>query len=110
MAGRILLGLVSFICVVAGAAWIRASAAEAQQMRATMHSDGLACPGNCDAHVVFAQRHNGTPNAFRPPLASCSVLNLACAASPDHSSAPEGADFGTQVTVAPAARVVRAWR
>ena len=30
-------------------------------------------------------------------------------ASPDHSSAPEGADFGTQVTVAPAARVVRAW-
>ena len=69
MTGRISLVLLSVVCV-AGAALERASAAEAQQMRATMYSDGLACPGDCDAHVVFAQRHNGTPNAFRPPLAS----------------------------------------
>ena len=37
-------------------------------MRATLYDDGLACPGDCDAHVVFAPRHNGTRNAFRPPL------------------------------------------
>ena len=54
----------------------------AEIMRATMYDDGLACPGNCDAHVVFAPRHNGTRNAFRPPLASrsapedCSVGDL----------------------------------
>ena len=40
----------------------------AETMRITMYDDGLACPGNCDAHVVFAPRHNGTRNAFQPPL------------------------------------------
>ena len=70
MAGRIILILLSVVWVIAGAASQPVSAAEAVQMRATMYSDGLACPGDCDAHVVFAQRHNGTPNAFRPPLAS----------------------------------------
>jgi hypothetical protein len=39
-------------------------------MRATLYDDGLACPGNCDAHVVFAPSHNGTRNAFKPPLAN----------------------------------------
>lgn len=45
----------------------------AEIMRATMYDDGLACPGGCDAHVVFAPRHNGTRNAFRPPMASRSA-------------------------------------
>lgn len=47
--------------------------APAESMRATMYDDGLACPGNCDPHVVFAPRHNGTRNAFRPPPASRSA-------------------------------------
>jgi hypothetical protein len=42
--------------------------AAAQGFTATVYDDGLACPGNCDAHVVFASRHNGTRMAFRPPL------------------------------------------
>lgn len=45
----------------------------AEIMRATMYDDGLACPGDCDAHVVFAPRHNGTRNAFRRPLAGRSA-------------------------------------
>lgn len=44
--------------------------ASAGDMRATMYADGLACPGDCDAHVVFAAKHNGTRNAFAPPLDS----------------------------------------
>jgi hypothetical protein len=44
--------------------------AAAETMRPTMYDDGLACPGDCDAHVVFASRHNGTRNAFLPPLSA----------------------------------------
>ncbi len=40
--------------------------AEAQEFRATIYSDGLSCPGDCDAHVVFANRHNGTKYASAP--------------------------------------------
>ena len=40
----------------------------AATMSATIYDDGLACPGNCDAHVVFHPDHNGTANAFAPPL------------------------------------------
>lgn len=58
-----ILGLVLFVLFVGDA-----SADVAQKMQATMYDDGLACPGNCDAHVVFAPRHNGTRNAFAPPL------------------------------------------
>lgn len=65
----------------------------AEIMRATMYDDGLACPGNCDAHVVFAPRHNGTRNAFRPPLANrsapevCAIgaLCMVCFDDPDQS-------------------------
>lgn len=44
--------------------------AEARSIAATMYSDGRACPGGCDAHVVFQKRLNGTSNAFLPPLAN----------------------------------------
>ncbi|HSJ98327.1 MAG TPA: hypothetical protein VLC53_14720 [Myxococcota bacterium] len=35
-------------------------------MRPTGYDDGAACPGGCDAHVVFSDAHNGTRNAFDP--------------------------------------------
>lgn len=47
-----------------------ALAAEARAVAATMYSDGHACPGGCDAHVVFQRSLNGTGNAFLPPLAN----------------------------------------
>ena len=50
----------------------------AERMQPTVYADGFACPANCDAHVVFDRRHNGTRNAFRPPLAN----RAAPAASP----------------------------
>jgi hypothetical protein len=34
--------------------------------KVTVYDDGLACPGNCDAHVVFSPDHNGTHHAFLP--------------------------------------------
>lgn len=42
----------------------------AAAMTATIYDDGIACPGDCDAHVVFHESHNGTANAYAPPLAS----------------------------------------
>lgn len=47
-----------------------AAAQEARSVAATMYNDGRACPGGCDAHVVFQPSLNGTPNAFRPPIAN----------------------------------------
>lgn len=38
----------------------------AVEMKATLYDDGLACPGGCDAHVVFHPSHNGTANAYAP--------------------------------------------
>ncbi len=60
-------------CLLALLASCQALVEPAEIMRATMYDDGLACPGDCDAHVVFAPRHNGTRNAFRPPLFRRSV-------------------------------------
>ncbi len=37
-----------------------------RNMQVTVYDDGKACPGNCDSHVVFASRHNGTLNAYKP--------------------------------------------
>ncbi len=34
--------------------------------KVTVYDDGLACPENCDAHVVFSPVHNGTQHAFLP--------------------------------------------
>lgn len=41
-------------------------APRARDMIATVYDDGKACPGGCDAHVVFHPDHNGTRNAFDP--------------------------------------------
>ena len=43
-----------------------AGRAQGTTMIATIYDDGLSCPGGCDAHVVFASRHNGTANPFAP--------------------------------------------
>lgn len=39
---------------------------QASIMTATMYDDGKSCPNECDSHVVFNPRHNGTKNAFDP--------------------------------------------
>jgi hypothetical protein len=41
-----------------------------QKMTLTYYDDGLDCPGGCDAHVVFKSIHNGTKNAFTPPMSN----------------------------------------
>jgi hypothetical protein len=38
----------------------------AAAMTITVYHDGEACPGGCDAHVVFAGQHNGTAAASDP--------------------------------------------
>jgi len=38
----------------------------ARKMVPTCYSDGAACPGGCDSHVVFDGKINGTRNAFDP--------------------------------------------
>lgn len=47
---------------------IRSSTAAppAVDMEPTVYDDGKACPNDCDTHVVFHGRHNGTRNAFDP--------------------------------------------
>ncbi len=39
---------------------------QAESIRLTMYDDGLSCPGNCDAHVVFEANLNGTEFAHSP--------------------------------------------
>jgi hypothetical protein len=36
------------------------------EVRLTIYDDGLSCPGNCDAHVVFHSTLNGTQYAHNP--------------------------------------------
>lgn len=43
-----------------------AEGAQARDITPTIYDDGLACPGNCDAHVVLNRRDNGTPYASLP--------------------------------------------
>ncbi|WP_152521864.1 hypothetical protein [Pantoea sp. AS-PWVM4] len=38
----------------------------AEQKKITIYSDGVSCPANCDAHVVFDKRMNGTEFAYKP--------------------------------------------
>jgi hypothetical protein len=50
----------------------------AAAVRLTMYDDGLSCPSDCDAHVVFDERMNGTEFAHDPasangPLQRCSL-------------------------------------
>jgi hypothetical protein len=46
------------------------------EVRLTVYDDGLSCPGNCDAHVVFHSALNGTQYAHHvettpPPFRKC---------------------------------------
>jgi hypothetical protein len=45
---------------------VASAPAQAATFKATIYSDGLSCPANCDAHVVFHNSANGTRNAFLP--------------------------------------------
>jgi hypothetical protein len=63
------------LLIVAG---IATPAASSQTVRLTIYDDGLSCPANCDAHVVFANSLNGTefahdPSQITPPFAKCVV-------------------------------------
>jgi hypothetical protein len=56
----------ALLIVVVGAGVPARAQAPAVRMTPTAYDDGLACPGGCDAHVVFHASHNGTRNAFDP--------------------------------------------
>lgn len=43
-----------------------AQTGQAETIRLTLYSDGLSCPSNCDAHVVFSNELNGTQYAHQP--------------------------------------------
>lgn len=52
--------------------------AQAKTIRLTMYDDGMSCPGQCDAHVVFHPSLNGTafahrPGALKAPFAKCTA-------------------------------------
>ncbi len=47
----------------------------------TIYDDGLSCPNNCDAHVVFHQTLNGTKFAHSPN--STSAMPQRCAPNTD---------------------------
>jgi hypothetical protein len=56
----------SFLAVVVLGAVVftHGTATQSPTFIPTVYDDGLSCPGGCDAHVVFATKHNGTANAF----------------------------------------------
>ena len=54
------------------------SLAQAETVRLTIYDDGLSCPANCDAHVVFHKSMNGTEFAHSSqttsaPFSKCLV-------------------------------------
>jgi hypothetical protein len=64
--------------VVIASLLFQAAGGAAQTVRLTMYDDGLSCPGNCDAHVVFDPSMNGTQFAHAPgsetmPFAKCAA-------------------------------------
>jgi len=66
--------------VFAAALPILIGTAATADVRLTIYDDGLSCPGNCDAHVVFAPGLNGTEFAHDPkttaaPFAACTLGN-----------------------------------
>lgn len=42
------------------------AAGPAKTVRLTIYDDGISCPGNCDADVVFHKTLNGTEFAHAP--------------------------------------------
>jgi hypothetical protein len=57
---------ISLACFASAAMATFIAPPQASNMIATMYDDGKSCPNNCDAHVVFNPKHNGTRNAFAP--------------------------------------------
>jgi hypothetical protein len=41
-------------------------ASQAEVKKITIYADGVSCPANCDAHVVFNESMNGTEFAHKP--------------------------------------------
>src|SRR5262245_4524601 len=67
------LGVVACMLIVLSALSVRA-----QTVKLTIYDDGLSCPANCDAHVVFHPSLNGTefahaPATAKPPHSKCVV-------------------------------------
>jgi hypothetical protein len=67
--GRIVTCFVLWAC-------LGSAAGIAAEIRLTIYDDGLSCPGDCDAHVVFHPSLNGTEFAHDPatltaPFAPC---------------------------------------
>lgn len=58
-------GIVFFFCLFFSSVFL-SSMAHAKSFRATIYSDGYACPGNCDAHVVINKEHNPSKYVFDP--------------------------------------------
>ncbi len=53
----------------------------ANTVHLTLYDDGLSCPGDCDAHVVFHSSMNGTEYAHDPstpesPHSNCTIGNM----------------------------------
>jgi hypothetical protein len=67
---QLLLALLALLFCTSLAKLPLGQAQPTEDMRPTIYDDGLACPGNCDAHVVFSVQYNGTAHAFKPPLAN----------------------------------------
>lgn len=57
-----------------------AYAEDAATLTVTTYDDGVSCPGDCDAHVVFHNQYNGTRNAFLPAAGADPLVNRANAA------------------------------
>src|SRR5690606_8029978 len=53
------------------------SSQEAATLTLTTYDDGVSCPADCDSHVVFSPRHNGTRNALAPAAGSDPLANRA---------------------------------
>jgi hypothetical protein len=56
----------SLACFASAAMATLIAPPQVSNMIATMYDDGKSCPNNCDSHVVFHAKHNGTKNAFNP--------------------------------------------
>jgi len=56
-------------CLIAGfflGVFFAALPASAETFIPTIYSDGISCPNDCDAHVVFRTEYNGTKHASLP--------------------------------------------
>lgn len=56
------------VLAVAIALFVTTNFAHARDMMLTIYDDGMSCPGDCDAHVVFRDEENGTRYAHSPEI------------------------------------------